>query len=254
LALKASVTPVVVVIGTGITLLAWMCLFSWAIYRSVYNDHHNLAGRLRAVVNEKDALKHGLQVRDEYIKQLEEEKKNKPKASVAEDLASQLGKIFPDQRARISINNLHFVRTTVNMPDGDKPIVMPFPMQGTSIDAKIEYQNRGDMDAIEVEWFVRVFISEQLDAATEDQQYAAMMRTARPKQPSLRRGEIGYMVLKSDLVTANDQQAVRMTTKDIYVFVATKFRDKLGPSSSEYCSRYVYPQWNIDVGCHGHNK
>ncbi len=72
LALRASVKPVV--ITTGVTLLAWASLFSWAIYRSVYNDHQNLVGRLRTVVSEKDALKVGLTERDKYIKRLEDSK------------------------------------------------------------------------------------------------------------------------------------------------------------------------------------
>lgn len=43
------------------------------MYKSVYNDHQNLAGRLRSVVNEKSELKEGLRVRDEYIQRLESE-------------------------------------------------------------------------------------------------------------------------------------------------------------------------------------
>jgi hypothetical protein len=68
-ALQASVKPAVV--GTAVTFAAWVCLFSWALYRSVYNDHNNLIGRLRTVVNEKNALKTMLVQRDEYIKTLE---------------------------------------------------------------------------------------------------------------------------------------------------------------------------------------
>jgi hypothetical protein len=68
--LKASVKPVL--IGAGITVVAWVCLFSWALYKSVYNDHQNLVGRLHVVVNEKDALKTTLKQRDGYIKRLEQ--------------------------------------------------------------------------------------------------------------------------------------------------------------------------------------
>lgn len=68
-ALKASSRPVA--IGAGVTGLAWVCLFSWATYTSVYNDHHNLVGRLRAVVNETNALRAALILRDDYIKRLE---------------------------------------------------------------------------------------------------------------------------------------------------------------------------------------
>ncbi len=54
----------------GITIFLWLSLFSWAVYKSVYNDHQNLAGRLRAVVNEKDELKQGLETRDNTIRYL----------------------------------------------------------------------------------------------------------------------------------------------------------------------------------------
>ena len=70
--LKASVKPVF--IGAGVTALAWVCLFSWALYKSAYNDHHNLTGRLGTVVNEKNALKVGLKQRDDYIERLKNSK------------------------------------------------------------------------------------------------------------------------------------------------------------------------------------
>jgi hypothetical protein len=56
--------------SVGATLLAWLGLFSWAVYKSVYNDHQDLAGRLRVVVNEKDNLKTGMTERDHTIIQL----------------------------------------------------------------------------------------------------------------------------------------------------------------------------------------
>ena len=62
-----------VILTLIVWLFAWVCLFVWAAYTTVFNDHQNLAGRLRAVVNEKNELKNGLGVRDEYIKRLEEE-------------------------------------------------------------------------------------------------------------------------------------------------------------------------------------
>jgi hypothetical protein len=43
------------------------------VYKTVYNDHQNLIGRLQAVVHEKDELKSRLAVRDRYIQQLTEE-------------------------------------------------------------------------------------------------------------------------------------------------------------------------------------
>jgi hypothetical protein len=62
-----------VLVTVGIELFVGLCLLSWAVYRTVYNDHQNLAGRLQAVVREKDELKNGLRVRDEYIQRLKDE-------------------------------------------------------------------------------------------------------------------------------------------------------------------------------------
>jgi hypothetical protein len=61
-----------VVLAVGFETLVWLFLLAWASFTAIYNDHHNLSGRLRAVVNEKNELKEGLGVRDEYIKRLEE--------------------------------------------------------------------------------------------------------------------------------------------------------------------------------------
>lgn len=99
-----------------------------------------------------------------------------------------------------------------------------------------------------------MFISEPLDAAAEDEQYADMMKTIARKIPSLIAGEKGIIMPKSVPVTPEDERALLATTKDIYVFVASKYHDKLGSGSSEYCSRYVNPNWNVDVGCNRHNR
>jgi len=59
-----------VILTVGVELLVGACLLSWAVYKSVYNDHQNLSGRLQAVVREKDELKTGVGVRDNYIQRL----------------------------------------------------------------------------------------------------------------------------------------------------------------------------------------
>ena len=48
------------------------CCMAWAIYKTVYNDHQDLAGRLRDVVNEKNRLKVDLAETDGSIKTLTE--------------------------------------------------------------------------------------------------------------------------------------------------------------------------------------
>jgi hypothetical protein len=60
-------------LGIGVTAFAWLVLGSWAICKTVANDHQNLAGRLRVVVNEKNRLKAGLAERDRYIEALTED-------------------------------------------------------------------------------------------------------------------------------------------------------------------------------------
>jgi hypothetical protein len=51
-------------LAIGVTTLAWVVLFSWAVIKTAYNDHQNLSGRLRNVVNEKNDLKVSLANRD----------------------------------------------------------------------------------------------------------------------------------------------------------------------------------------------
>jgi hypothetical protein len=60
-----------VAIGFAAVLVGWLGLYAWSIVVTTYDDHHDMAGRWGAVVNEKDALKAGLKQRDDYIKRLE---------------------------------------------------------------------------------------------------------------------------------------------------------------------------------------
>jgi len=59
-------------IGIGIlaTVTGYLLLFAWSAVVTTYDDHHDLAGRFRAVVNEKNDLKRGLEARDQNIKEL----------------------------------------------------------------------------------------------------------------------------------------------------------------------------------------
>lgn len=63
----------VAILSIVVEAFAWICLFSWGVYKSVYNDHQNLSGRLLAVVREKDELKKDLKVRDQYIQRLKDD-------------------------------------------------------------------------------------------------------------------------------------------------------------------------------------
>jgi len=53
-------------------LVVWAVTFSVCTITTIYHDHQNIAGRLRAVVREKDELKNGLELRDKYIQQFME--------------------------------------------------------------------------------------------------------------------------------------------------------------------------------------
>jgi hypothetical protein len=63
--LRDSVIPTI--IGT---VVLWSVLFGAFVVKTVYDDHQNLTGRLRSVVNEKNDLRDGLNQRDEYIQRL----------------------------------------------------------------------------------------------------------------------------------------------------------------------------------------
>jgi hypothetical protein len=71
-AIKGALRSLPTLISVGLTVVAWIGLLTWGTVRGVYNDHQNLAGRLRAVVNEKDALKVELSKRDQFIRTLQE--------------------------------------------------------------------------------------------------------------------------------------------------------------------------------------
>jgi hypothetical protein len=66
-----------------------------------------------------------------------------PSASVGDALGAQLGRIFPNQRARIAIDAVHFVRTEMKIAGMDKMTLVPFPFTGTPIETQIFYENRG---------------------------------------------------------------------------------------------------------------
>lgn len=55
----------------GALLFVWVITFIVCGVTTLYNDHRNVVGRLREVVNEKDNLKTLLNQRDQYIKRLE---------------------------------------------------------------------------------------------------------------------------------------------------------------------------------------
>jgi len=54
-------------------LVVWAVTFFVCTVTTVYHEHQNLAGRLQAVVREKNELKNDLAVRDKYIRQLSDE-------------------------------------------------------------------------------------------------------------------------------------------------------------------------------------
>jgi hypothetical protein len=95
-----------IAVGTVSVIVGWLVLYAWSIVVTVYHDHQNLTGRLGAVVTEKNALKHGLNDRDQYIKRLEQ--------SLAQASTKQPAKAVP----RI----VPFVSQT---PSATQPIIQP---------------------------------------------------------------------------------------------------------------------------------
>lgn len=59
------------VMGVLVTAIGYLILFSWSVFQTIYDDHHDDTGRWRAVVNEKNVLKSELSNRDAYIYRLD---------------------------------------------------------------------------------------------------------------------------------------------------------------------------------------
>lgn len=65
--------------GVVTGFLGYCVLFAMSTIVTLYDDHHDVTGRWRAVVNEKDKLLGELKDRDKYITQLESETKKGPR-------------------------------------------------------------------------------------------------------------------------------------------------------------------------------
>jgi hypothetical protein len=63
-------------------------VFLWTGIKTVYGDHRDTTGRWRAVVNEKDQLKHGLSDRDTTITNLKNQLELKPSVMVVTKVAN----------------------------------------------------------------------------------------------------------------------------------------------------------------------
>jgi hypothetical protein len=62
----------------GILVVVWFFVAVGCLVTTSYEDHQNLAARLRALANEKDAVKAGLRTRDDTIRQLQAQKNCAP--------------------------------------------------------------------------------------------------------------------------------------------------------------------------------
>jgi len=177
-----------------------------------------------------------------------------------------------DQRARMSFENIHFVRGTMNIgkvpdaadtpfqkvqPDGTVVVTLPlgFPYQPIIVEVKVK--NIGELHALDVRWFGGVVLSELLDAAGEDALFDRMKKIMIATQPDLKPQEIETIVMKRDIPSVDDQNAVTSKKKFPYLVLVGTFHDKFGPRPDvEFCGHYGGDDqlFKYDNACAHHNQ
>jgi hypothetical protein len=99
-----------------VALIIYGPMALWCIVRTVYDDHHNMASRWQAVVNEKEALKVGLTERDRYIKTLENGEKDCPKCKTVE----------PGSTSTQELPNISWTQEQSDLSDGKPTVTVLF--------------------------------------------------------------------------------------------------------------------------------
>jgi hypothetical protein len=246
--------------GLVVISLAFSLVFLWKLFAEPSDELSFAQRQLRnseELARAPYIMKFALEADRDQWKQRALMAQRAPEPHQKDDIGQTIGKLFPDQRGHISVENVHFMQHAISIPSEDKAekVEIPFPLQGVPMQVQVKYKNRGDLDAADISWFGRVFISVELDPQTEEQMYGDMLR-GKPyiPQPFLRSKEEGVITLASALVSPDDSLLVKQRQKYVYVFVASKLRDRLGANESHYCSRYATPNWGEDIGCHGHNN
>lgn len=197
-----------------------------------------------------------------------------PSANTAEDLGAELGRLFPSQRARMSFDNIHFVRGTMNIgkvpfkaadtpwqkvqPDGTVVVTLPLGFQWQPITVEAKVKNIGELYALDIHWFGGVVLSEKLDAAGEDALFDRMKTTPITVQPDIKPQETVTLVVKGNTEPPlKDVNDVVQQKKFPYLVLVGKFRDKLGPTPDvEFCGHYGDddPLFALDHSCVRHNN
>ena len=177
-----------------------------------------------------------------------------------------------DQRARMSFENIHFVRGTMNIgkvpdaadtplqkvqPDGTVVVTLPLGFPYKPIVVEVKVKNIGELHALDVRWFGGVVLSELLDKAGEDALFDRMTKVMIATQPDLKPQEVETIVMQRDLPSVDDQNAVMSKKKFPYVVLVGTFHDKFGPRpAAEFCGHYGGDDqmFKYDNSCSRHNQ
>jgi hypothetical protein len=195
-------------------------------------------------------------------------------SAAGEDLGTQIGRLFPSQRARMSFENIHFMRETLNIgkvplepantpwqkvqPDGTVLMALPLGFQGRPITVEVKIKNIGELYALDIHWFGGVVLSGKLDVSGEDALFERMKKLPLDAQPELKPQEVETLVIKGETgPPVKDMNDVVQKKKFPYLVLVGKFHDKLGPlPTAEFCGHYGGDdQWfATDQACIRHNQ
>lgn len=198
----------------------------------------------------------------------------KPEPLKSEDLGTQLGRLFPAQRARMSFENIHFVRGTMNIgkvpfkaentpwqkvqPDGSVVVTLPLGFQWAPITVEVKVKNVGELSALDIHWFGGVVLSEKLDAAEEDALFDQMKSILFITQSDMKAKEVEKLIVKGNTEPPlKDVTDVIHQKKFPYLILVGKFRDQLGQlPDAEFCGHYGDddPLFEMDHSCVRHNN
>jgi hypothetical protein len=174
------------------------------------------------------------------------------------------------QRARLSFENVHFVRETtrnklplratvpggIMQSDGTTVIPLPvgFPFQPAM--AQVSVRNIGKLYALDVNCSGGLVVSDLLDAQGEDRLYERMKGIPFAAQEDLKDNELENLNLKTDhILSSEESQALISEKKFLYIVLVASFRDKLGgPLTAEFCGRYKSSHLEMKLSCTKHNQ
>lgn len=116
-------------------LVVWAVTFGVCTFTTIYHDHRDISGRWQAVVREKDELKHSLELRDDYIRQLIEQNAKqhtpvlRPNASVPTVINAPGGIPIVGNRGTVdhpTVNNNNYAPAIRELTDAQKQGIAEF--------------------------------------------------------------------------------------------------------------------------------